>query len=103
MKSLHIVQAGIDNGDYTWLKRAAKTGAHSKSWVVPKNSKIGDVVVLFVRSLGFVATAQIMSAPLKRDDWANRYGSAIGAIELIEPPLSLAYIQSSVPDLTIYF
>lgn len=97
---LHIVQAGIENGDLAWLKEAATSGNASQSWIVPKNSRPDDEVVVFTRSLGFVATATIMQEPSKREDWENRYGASIGNICLIEPPISLAYIRSRVPELT---
>jgi hypothetical protein len=100
MTKLHIVQAGIDNGDLAWLREAAVTGNASNTWIVPKSAQTGDEVVVFVRSLGFVATAKFLQEPSKRPDWNNRYGASIGDVHLIEPPISLVYIRSGVPELT---
>lgn len=100
MSRLHIVQGGLDNGDYAWLQKAHRSKLAGNSWVVPKTALPGDEVVIFVRSLGFAATAIVKTLPEKRKDWAGRYGAAIGDVKLITPPISLGLIRARLPKLT---
>lgn len=99
MKTLHIVQGGITNGDLEWLKDAAST-SKSATWVVPKSAEIGDEVVVYVTGYGFLATASIATQPKPRTDWVNRYGARITGIRLIRPPISLDAIRAELPSLT---
>lgn len=99
MIALHIVQGGIENGDKAWIEKAAHNGLDTSSWVAPKHATPGDDVVMYVRGYGFFATATITSEPKPRDDWPNRYGAGLTAIELIEPAISLDAIIRHVPSL----
>lgn len=100
-KALHLIQAGIQNGDRDWLDKAARRGlTSSPNWVVPKAAAVGDEVVFFIGGFGFFATGRIATAPKPRRDWVNRYGSAVGSIRLIWPAISLATIRRQVPDLS---
>ncbi|MGE3956935.1 MAG: hypothetical protein AB7H96_09475 [Vicinamibacterales bacterium] len=100
-KTLHLVQAGVQNGDKAWLEKAASRGLVSPPyWVVPKAAAIGDEVVFFIGGFGFFATGQITSAPKPRRNWGKRYGSAVGNIRLVWPAISLATIRQRIPDLT---
>ncbi len=100
MPDLHIVQAGVKNGDKKWLERAAQKGSVSTpTWVTPRSAAIGDEVVFYVGGFGFFATGGILSSPRPRADWPRRHGTAIGSILLIEPPISLASIQRRLPTL----
>jgi hypothetical protein len=56
-------------------------------------------VVIFLLGQGFVATGRIVTAPVPRPDWGNRYGASVGSVRLIEPAISLASIQDAVRDL----
>ena len=98
MSRLHIVQAS--NEDFLWLQHAANSGVASNSWIVPKCAEIDDDIVIFSRGHGFVATAKVMQKPARRDDWVNRYGAAVGSVELISPPISIGYIRAKIPALT---
>ncbi len=101
IKPLHLIQAGIENGDKAWIERAARRGLTSPpNWVVPKAAAIGDEVVMFIGRFGFFATGRIASTPKPRRNWANRYGSAVGSIRLIRPAISLATIRRAIPELT---
>jgi hypothetical protein len=100
-KTLHLIQAGVENGDKAWLETAAKRGLVSGPvWVVPKNASISDEVVIFIGGFGFFATGRIASTPKPRRNWANRYGAAVGNIRLIAPAISLETIRRRIPDLT---
>jgi len=100
-RSLHLVQAGIDNGDKKWIEEAAKRGLRSAPvWVVPKSANVGDDVVIYIGGLGFFATGRVGSTPKLRRNWANRYGAALESLRLITPPISLATIRRHIPDLT---
>ncbi len=97
---IHIVQAGIGNGDKRWLERNSRIGGRSTpTWVAPKSAKIGDNVVIYIASLGFFASGRIGSTPKPRKDWKNRFGAALDSIQLIEPPISLEAIHHRIPDL----
>jgi predicted HNH restriction endonuclease len=100
LKALHIVQGGIENGDKAWIEKAARSKSGCTSWVVPKGVNIGDDVVIFIRSFGFFATAQITSLAKQRKDWANRYGAGLKSIRLIKPAISLFTIRHKIPKLT---
>ena len=100
MTALHIVQGDIDNGDKARIEKAARDGLDAPMWTVPKHATPGDDVVMYVRGYGFFATATIKSEPKPRDDWPNRYGAGLTAIELIEPAISLDEIIHHVPSLT---
>jgi len=100
VRTLHIIQGGVANGDKQWLERAASVGLQSRpTWVTPKSSKIGNQVVIYVGGYGFFATGQIQSTPKPRTDWHNRYGASVGSIKLIKPAISLAAIQRHIPSL----
>jgi len=98
--SFHIVQ-GDTKGDKEWIDKAAQKGlVSSGKWIVPKGARIGDDVAIYVGHLGLYATAVIHSTPVKRRDWVNRYGAALGQVQLIDPSISLGYLREKVPDLT---
>ncbi len=103
MPNFHIVQGGIDNGDKAWLERAARQNLSRRSWVVPKGVAIDDEVVIYVGGYGFFATARIKSRSGRRDDWPNRYGSALASIKLIQPAISLATIQRRIDRVAVIF
>jgi 5-methylcytosine-specific restriction endonuclease McrA len=98
--SLHIVQGGVENGDKVWLERAAKRRLRSApTWVVPRDARIGDDVVVYIAEHGFFATAKIDSPPQPRRGWRNRYGATLSGIQLVLPAISLGTIQRRIPDL----
>ena len=98
--ALHLIQAGVENGDKAWLERAAKAHLRSSSnWVVPKAAAVGEVV-LYIGGYGFFATGRIGSSPRPRRNWPSRYGAAIDNIGLTVPAISLATIQRRIPALT---
>ncbi len=99
MRTLHLVQGGISNGDQAWLEKAARDGRNAKRWVVPKGVAVGDDVIIFIRGIGFFASARIKTPPFLRLDWANRYGAGLCGIKLIEPAVSVAVIRRTIPDL----
>ena len=99
MRSLHIAQGGIKNGDKRSLEQAAKTGRTFPRWVVPKSVTIGDEAVIFIRGFGFFATGRVMSVAKPRAEWKNRYGPRIGSIKLVQPAISLATIRRHIPEL----
>lgn len=100
MKRLHVVLGGVDNGDKKLLERAARNHLGTSAWTAPKSAAIGDDVVIYVRGLGFFATARIKSKPKPRSGWRNRYGARLTSIKLITPPISIGTIQRKIPALT---
>ena len=99
MNNLHIIQAGIENGDKQWLERAARQGLNARTWIAPKTVSIGDEAVIYIRGYGFFATARIDSQAHLRKDWPNRYGARLKSIKLIKPAISLIVIRHSIPKL----
>jgi 5-methylcytosine-specific restriction endonuclease McrA len=99
MKSLRIVQGGIENGDKVLLERLAAEGRSFDRWVAPKDSRPGDDVVIYVVGYGFFATATVTSESRPRDDWPGRYGAALASFKLIVPPIFLAAIRRHIPGL----
>lgn len=99
VRSLHILQGGVSNGDKAWLEKAAKQNLRRSTWVAPKSARIGDEAVIYVAGFGFFATARIVGSPKPRSDWVNRYGAALDTVELIDPPVSLSEIRKRLPKL----
>ena len=99
MRTLHIVQGGIENGDKAWLEKAARSGVRAPRWIVPKSAKVGDEVVIFVRGFGFLATAKVCTGPKLHPSWDNRYAAGLSTIRLIDPAISLGSIRREVPGL----
>jgi hypothetical protein len=99
VRSLHILQGGVDNRDKAWLEKAAKQGLRRSAWIAPKSARIGDDAVIYVAGFGFFATARIAGSPRPRTDWVNRYGAALDSIDLIDPPVSLGEIRKKLPKL----
>lgn len=100
MNPLRIVQGGIDNGDKSFIDRAAVDGGSADTWVAPKDSEPGDDAVIYIGGFGFYATATVTSRATPRDDWPNRYGATLSSFKLISPAISLAAIRRHVPELT---
>jgi HNH endonuclease len=96
---LHLVQGGIENGDKAWLERAARKRLDSPSWIAPKSAQVGDEVVIYVAGWGLFATARVRSIPRPRSDWKRRWGAALTAIRLIDPPISLGALRRALPRL----
>ena len=99
MRALHIVQ-GDAIGDRAELRRRARDGRLTPTWIVPKGAVVGDDVVVYIGGDGFFATARVNSKPKRRRDWRNRYGAALVGIRLIEPAISLPAIRRGLPALT---
>lgn len=99
-KSLHITHGGIDNGDKSWLEKAAKNKLNADRWNVPKSVQPGDDLVIYVSGYGFFATAVITSFSKPRVDWHNRYTASLSKIKLIDPPISLGSIHKHIPSLS---
>jgi len=97
MNVLHVVQGGIENGDLDWLKQAMPKTV-STPWVVPKMARVGDSVVIYVQTYGFIATAQVASVPKPRTDRPNRYGARLTAFRLLRPPIDLDAIRRELPE-----
>jgi hypothetical protein len=100
MSTLHVVQAGVENGDRAWIELAARDGLSTPSWVVPKSVTPGDAIVIYVAGFGFFATGRITSQPKPSRDWVNRYVAGVDSIRLIEPAISITAIQRHIPELT---
>jgi hypothetical protein len=99
VRSLHILQGGVGNGDKAWLEKAAGQNLRRSSWIAPRSARIGDDAVIYVTGFGFFATGRIAGSPKSRTDWVNRYGAALDSIELINPPVSLSEIRKRLPKL----
>lgn len=95
----HIVQ-GDCNGDKKFLELAARLGKRARIWTIPKTSNIGDEVAIFVPGIELFATAEVDSEPVKRENWANRYGGGLRRIRLISTPVPLDEIKRRVRGLT---
>lgn len=98
-RPLHIVQGGVQNGDKALLERLARGSRRTGPWIAPKSAVPGDEVVIYIRGLGFFATARVKSQAEPRTGWKNRYGASLDSISLIRPPVSLAAIRRRIPDL----
>jgi len=98
-KSLHIVIGGVGNDDKQWLDRAFRKKLTTRDWVVPKGSRAGDDVVIYIPGHGLYATGQICSSPVPRKNWKHRYGAGIANLRAIRPAISLAVVQETIPSL----
>jgi hypothetical protein len=81
------------------LERLARGSRRTGPWTAPKSAVPGDEVVIYIRGLGFFATARVKSQAEPRTGWKNRYGASLDSISLIRPPVSLAAIRRRIPDL----
>lgn len=90
---LHVVQGGIVNGD-----KARLESRRVHYWIVPKNAAQGDVLVVYIRGIGFFATVRVVSQPRPSTNWKNRYSADVDSVKLIRPPVSLGAIRRRVPD-----
>lgn len=95
---LHLVHGGVENGDKRKLERAG-TATVYRQWIVPKDAKVGDPVVIYVTGFGFFATAVLCGKTAPRRDSPNPYWAALSEIELIRPAISRREIQRKVPEL----
>ena len=96
MSTFHIVQGGIDNGDFDWLKQATPKTV-SSSWVVPKTAQIGDPVAIYVPSQGIIGIANLVDAPEPRKDWYRRYGARLTGFRLLREPIRLDDLREQLP------
>jgi hypothetical protein len=69
VRTLHVIQGGVTNGDKKWLEKAARDRLTRPMWVVPKSAKAGDDAVIYIGGYGLFATARIISTPIARADW----------------------------------
>lgn len=54
-KTIHLIQAGVQNGDKAWLERAARQHLRSSpNWVVPKAAAVADDVVIYIGGVRFL-------------------------------------------------
>ena len=83
-----------------WLVKAAREHLDSSPWNLPKGALPGDQVVIYVLGYGFFATASVLSTPAPRKGWYRRYAAPLTTISLVQPPISLGVIRSSIPSLT---
>lgn len=97
--ALHLIQAGVENGDRDWLVKAAGGKRRGADWVVPKSAQVGDAVVIYIRGQGLFATALIATVPTPSPNWKGRFSATITDVDLIEPPVSLETIRLRVPGL----
>jgi hypothetical protein len=93
------ILVGNTTGDKETITRAARLRRRLPKWIVPKSSSIGDEVVLFVGSDGFLATAQINTSTVPSKGWPGRYEAGLSSIELIAPAISAHLIRRHVPRL----
>lgn len=92
------VLIGTNDEDYRAIVQAADGNGFVGEWVVPKSSLIGDEVVLYIRSKGFVATGLIASKP-KPGMFRKRhvYRAPIGKVRLLTQSVPLQFVASAIP------
>src|SRR5258708_4580562 len=80
------------------LQTVARTN-ESVRWIVPKNSHIGDDVLLFIPQHGIVGRAEITSSP-RRTKFGSRpaYGASIRPVEMLPTPVRLALVVKRFPE-----
>ena len=87
---LHVLVS--QNELFDQIVRSAKR-RQAISWVVPKVADVGDDVAFFVPERGFVARGRVASAPVSvLFGRAPAYEAEIGALRLLERPVSLARV-----------
>lgn len=97
MPTLHVLVGS--NDDYDAVVDAAKTGGTVHGWVVPKTASVGERVLLFTRSRGFVASASIASKGMPGEFGKKHVHLAdVGPMVLLPCPVPLAYITSILPQ-----
>lgn len=80
------------------LEGACRTGG-TVSWVVPKDSKIGDEVVILFNRSEFVARGEVQSSPSPiMHGQRHVYSADLGSLELLPKPVRLDVVEKRLPD-----
>jgi hypothetical protein len=95
---LHVL-VGSNAADFETIVDAARNGENVADWVVPKKAAVGDRVLLFTRSRGFVADALIASPKVPGEFGQKQILRAdVGPVRLFPSPIPLAYIVKVIPE-----
>jgi len=87
---IHVL-AGSSADVGSFLK-AAKTG-ESLLWRVPKKSRVGDPVLIYLWGLGFATRGVIASEPRKNED--GKYEANVGNVAPLASAVPLAFVQKN--------
>ena len=85
-----------EKSSYDLLEEAQDYMPHHCSWIVPKDAKQGDTVLILIGK-AFVGEA-VIRADAKPTDKSGEYVSTIGAIKLWGDGIAIETIQKLVPD-----
>jgi hypothetical protein len=93
---LHIL-VGNSSGDPELLFGAVASGK-LKMWVVPKTASIGDEVVFYLPSLGFVARGFVQTSPKPHPSWERKYGASVHSLTALSTPVPRDFIRDSITE-----
>ena len=95
---VHVL-VGSNDDDFAAIVEAGQAGGSVNGWVVPKTAGIGDSVIMFTRSKGFVGRGAVASALVPATFGKKQVHRAdVGPITLFPAPVPLAYVSDRLPD-----
>jgi hypothetical protein len=95
---LHVL-VGSNEDDYDAVVDAARKRGAVLGWVVPKTAAVGDRVLLFTRSRGFVAHASIATEGTPGEFGRKQVRRAdVGPVVLFPNPVPLAYVTQVLSE-----
>lgn len=92
------VLVGSNEEDFDLLAAAAVTGKPVGDWVVPKDAAVGDSVLFFTRSRGFVGEGTIASGA-EPGEFGKKpgYRADVGSVRLFTSPVPIEHIVRELP------
>jgi hypothetical protein len=95
---LHVL-VGSNDDDFDLVMEAVQKRQPVKGWVVPKNATIGDLVIMFTRSAGFVCRACVATKPIPGVFGKKQvYRSDVGPVVLFPTSVPLDYVAARLPS-----
>ena len=95
--NFHLFHGGIENGDFSALKRAAISGETFEHWSSLKSARTGDVVFFYVPApvSGIVATGRVLRDAHSGRNW--QYEAEVGNIKWLQSPVLLKRLKREFP------
>ncbi len=91
------ILVGDSSGDPQLILDAAESGKPLE-WIVPKTASVGDAVVFFLTSPGFVARGFIHTPPKPHRNRPRRYNAFVRSVTALHSPVPRAFVRDNISD-----